>query len=343
MTGLRTRLMSGECGVRWTPPEAAVVKESGDQHFLLTETGRPVAWQVEERWIGFAFDPAHDDALRQDIADSTRHLFQGTASDEDLTSTPIEYRRIELRGGPALRVIRRFALAPGKEIVVGHLIVPTATGHLDIRVLAREMGTTGLRETLLVIAEKLQDVPQPERCARFDDPAHDAKFPNHPLSLVRRALDQRIEAIEVLAPAPPLAVGEIEIAPHRCVIVPPPRFVLLPPHPTLKPRIFMRVGLEGWHRNLEVWRVEHPAFRRRDPRGELCHFARTTIARWADEGVGNIDTDVAPIEDFQGRPQVEQSGTGELAAHRSDRRAHRTAPQAVVAHLVMRAHVRMHR
>jgi hypothetical protein len=67
----------------------------------------------------------------------------------------------------------------GKEIVMGHLLIPVAGGLFEVRAICGG-GMTGLRESMLLMAA----IPKPvEGEAQFlsqrqyDDPRHDAMFP----------------------------------------------------------------------------------------------------------------------------------------------------------------------
>ncbi|MEI8257808.1 MAG: hypothetical protein WCJ30_19200, partial [Deltaproteobacteria bacterium] len=80
------------------------------------------------------------------------------------------------------------------ETVMGHLLVPTREGMVEFRAIAKA-GVTGMRETTL-LGQALNASPAEgpaEVMARlgtrfYDDPAHDAQFPDHPLTRVRSAL-----------------------------------------------------------------------------------------------------------------------------------------------------------
>jgi hypothetical protein len=60
----------------------------------------------------------------------------------------------------------------------------------------------------------------------FDDPTHDARFPDHPLSRIRRALAWILEQsdFEVTEPAEPPEDGELAFADLGHAFVPPPRY-----------------------------------------------------------------------------------------------------------------------
>lgn len=328
------------------PPESAEVMEEDEFLLLLRDPLARVVWQVNWSPFPFALDAAHDEALRADIELSAREAFdkawkppaadevQARCRTEDPTWSPvIEHSRFDLPGGTALRLLRRIAYQPGREIVAGHVIVPTAIGHLDFRAMARDT-VTGLRETIVTATrrpEREPDVgatepdtefpaagggaekrdigsPFPPQ-ALYDDPSLDPRFPDHPLTLVRQAVGKLCGSVAIKRAAP-RAIESVQLEEPRCAFAVPPRYVPLPAgvmgmQPTL--RILVRAGIESWQRNIEVQRLDNVRFRNRDPRTELCALARDTIARWEREGATNIKAEVAAVSDFEGRPQAQQS------------------------------------
>jgi hypothetical protein len=345
MVELRAQLRSGECGVSWVPPENTDVVQEGERSLILRDPAAKVTWQVTSSPFPFALDAEHDEALRADVEMSAHEAFdkawQSSAEGEppsrrrteDPTWSPvIELGRLDVRGGQALRLLRRITYQPGNEIIAGHLIVPTAVGHLDFCALARS-GFTGLRESLVMAMmnqDRERDLGAAEsaaetlaaggaaegnggkpfpRQAAYDDPALDAHFPEHPLSLVRQAITRLCASVAITQTAPRV-IDDIQLDEPRCAFAAPPRYVPVPMaamrmHPTL--RMLMRSGVESWNRDIEVWRLDDVRFRRRDPRNELRALARETIAGWAREGATDIKTEVESVNDFDDRPQVQQS------------------------------------
>jgi hypothetical protein len=347
MPGLRAQLRSGECGVTWVPPESTEVVEEDDNHLLLRDPAAQLVWQVSASPFPFALDAAHDEVLRADLELSAREAFDkawkppvegkfpARRRTEDPTWSPvIEQRRLDLPGGSALRLLRRTAYQPGREIVCGHVIVPTAMGHINFWAIARAE-TTGLRETLVTATmrqgpESGPDAAEPDAemlaaqgdaekviampfipQATFDDSGLDAQFPEHPLTLVRQAIGKLCDSVAITRAA--TSVPEIiHLEEPRCAFVAPPRYVPVPGEVTrsmgMRPtlRVLMRWGVESWHRDIEVWRLEGKRFRRRDPRDELCALARDLIAGWTREGATGIKANVKAVNDFEGRPQVQQ-------------------------------------
>jgi len=346
MPGFRAQLQSGECGVTWVPPEGTETVEENENLLLLRDPVAPLVWHVSASPFPFALDAAHDEVLRADLEMSARAAFDrdwkppgegeppARRRTEDPTWSPvIEQGRLDLPGGTALRLLRRTAYQPTREIVAGHVIVPTTMGHVDFWVIARAT-ITGIRETIVMAtlmndqrssvgaAEPDEEVLKAENNAGernigrpfppqsvYDDPALDARFPEHPLSLVRQAIGKLCDSITI-TPAAPSVADVIHLEEPQCAFAAPPRYVPVPAgvmrmHPTL--RILMRSGVESWHRNMEVWRLDDVRFRRRDPRNELCALARDTVAGWTREGATGIQAKVEAVNDFEGRPQVQQS------------------------------------
>lgn len=344
MPGLRAQLRSGECGATWMPPESIEVVKDSEDLLILRDPVAGIAWHIHASPLPFALDAGHDDALRTDLEMSARDAFdrewkppgEGTVParrrTEDPTWSPvIEQSRLELHGGTALRLLRRNAYQPGREIVTGHLIVPTAMGHVDFWLI---IGTpvTGIRETI-VRAAMAKDResglgaagPDPQKIttegevwdaiaepflpqATYDDPNLDERFPEHPLTLVRQAVGRLCGSVAITHAAPSVA-EVIRLEEPKCAFAAPPRYVPVPPevlqmHPTL--RVLMRLGVGSWRRIIEVKRHEDVRLRRGDPRNELCALARNTVAGWTREGATAIKTNVEAINDFDGRPQVQQ-------------------------------------
>src|SRR5687768_16204807 len=227
MGDLRAALRSGEIGIHWVPPATAEVVEEGPRLLVLRDGEAGVLWQMTASSMPFALDP--DDALALDVERSARLAFDEAWSPEsgdrrrteDATWSPvIDRATAQLRGGPALRLLRRITYQPGNEIIAGHLIVPTATGHVDLCALARAE-TTGVRETIVVEMRLALDpgAPRPTQ-AEIDDAERDPHFSDHPLSVVRRRLDAAVAAVEVTQPATPPAAGEIVVAPASCTLEP---------------------------------------------------------------------------------------------------------------------------
>ena len=137
----------------------------------------------------------------------------------------VEVRVVEGALGMATSLIYKQLQKPA-YIFTGMLVVPRQEGHQVWTVVARERGTTGMREavvtTELIGAGKLtieeyerswaQDPYDPaysgvdRSVLRFvsDDECFDERFPEHPLSKVRRVLAALPDAVQVESRVPVL-------------------------------------------------------------------------------------------------------------------------------------------
>lgn len=175
-----------------------------------------------------AFDLVPDlPAGLDDLAALRSALTRGAAEDG---VAMIEIDVVELGGLPAVRQVAK-ARIPGREhglVFLGSYTVPRADRSVVLKVQAAESGTTGMREAL-VMNERLAsgadlgdlfpphpyapDAEHPLPYNPADAPEWDARFPDHPLSLVRTALDRHngigftpdFHAAAPFAPQPPTA------------------------------------------------------------------------------------------------------------------------------------------
>lgn len=144
----------------------------------------------------------------------------------------VEVVDVTVDGAPGLTFVHRMALRPGTEMVMGHLLIPLAGGLFEVRVLARDQ-QTGFRESVLMLkidgALDLDADAEPRIPPRsvFDDPAHDAAFPEHSLSRIRAALRRAMDesGTKVSRPARPRAPAEFVSARQGLALTAPPRFV----------------------------------------------------------------------------------------------------------------------
>lgn len=323
---LSRQLETGDGGLRWRPPEAAELTTDGPAQAIWR--ARPGAvLQVVRSPFPFSLGAAGgagaelDPVLRADLEAAARAAFvahhgERPAEDrppprtDDPTWSPvIEAAPVALAGGPAVRLIRRVAYAPGDELVAGHLIVPVADGHLDVMIMARA-AMTGMREAVVMLKDSPAPDDPPPTQARYDDPALDAAFPDHPLTIVRARLDALTGGggLEVTRPAP-RPPREVILKEAGCAIAPPPRFVRVAAGLTrMAPTLCMlvRPAVDGWLRTFEVWRVDQ-RLTGGDVHGRLAALAAATVAAWEAEGVRSIRATSRPVDDLEGRPQIEQA------------------------------------
>ncbi len=309
---LREDLATGRAGVRWSPPASFVWREDHPDLALVQDVDRQVAWLVRRfRWR-LDLRRAYDEVLRRDLEEDARYEFESnfkpveTVPGSGQTSRPrtsdprwspiVEVEHQRIGEAPALRVVRRLSYQPGMESVSGALLVPVAHGFVEVAAIVRA-GMTGYRESALML-RRSGGLPGPEEPfpaqAEFDDERHDASFPQHPLSLTRRAMRWLLAdaALEVTEAAGEPPEGEVTVAPARCAVFLPPRYLfvpreVLPMSPTLAS--YSRVGLaDGDPRLLDVWRVPNRLIG--DDRGrKLRDLAVTTINDWAKEGATDIE------------------------------------------------------
>jgi hypothetical protein len=199
---------------------------------------------------------AHRADLHAALERHARHMFDqlfaqthdssSTARTADASWSPlVDVEHHVIDGVPALRTVHRMQYERGREMVMGHLLVPLRDGLFEMRVLAVDT-MTGFRESAMLIKRTSPDGPQFLTQPEYDDPANDELFPRHSLSRVRAALRTlRAEGdLRVLAkPAAPVA-GEVTLRRLGCALVPPPRFVHTPSDDGMREK-FGRVSFCG--------------------------------------------------------------------------------------------------
>ena len=156
---------------------------------------------------------------------------------------------------------------------------------------------TGMRETLLstLRAEAGEDIDEHPGQAYFDDPAHDAQFATHALSRVRAAQRWLINdsglTLPVVAAGDP--VGRIRLDASGCSVIPPPRFVLMPPGAfgmSDSMSTFTRVSLgtvDAGPDILGVWLLDHVTLDG-SSQAALRELARQTVQDWVNEGAQGV-------------------------------------------------------
>lgn len=119
----------------------------------------------------------------------------------------VEVDAVQLAGLPAVRALLKLKVESGELAFVGSYTLPFADCSYVIKVESKEAGHTGTREgaVLAQMSPTLdaggkipgweQDPYEPDYKSGFmrnksDDPQYDAQFPEHPLSKVRRYLEQ---------------------------------------------------------------------------------------------------------------------------------------------------------
>ena len=249
------KVARGDYGVRFSATEEFEVTGESDSGTALLHSSKRFGLHLS--WCPYRLDlsPTTEDVLRRDLERGTRDLFiqfrqrrtqDGAPSDrakrydDDPQWSPLISRNLFAIGGaPGLEVVHRLSHEPGSEIVMGHLLIPVATGLFEFRVTASAQ-MTGVKESILV-AELLQrpDVQKeaaetsleetlPKHMPPIDDPGLDERFSDHPLAIVRRALRwlRKEPQIAVIAPGLAQASGEVALPSLGCAITPPARYVV---------------------------------------------------------------------------------------------------------------------
>lgn len=238
-------LRTGACGVRLSLPPGLDWEKSDDDSCTAHDQERRLGWLCIGADVQLDLRPRHHDRLVRDVERHTRDLFvtfaaqqgnEGPLRTDDPTWSPlIDLSPRTLPGGPALVVIHRISYWMGSESILGHLLIPTRRGLFELRVTAPTLDATGLRETLLMspllaASGRPADFTPPQQ-AFFDDPAHDAKFPAHPLSRVRAALAWMLQKSDLAVTAPVATSDADEVVVEKIghALVPPPRYVRVDP------------------------------------------------------------------------------------------------------------------
>ena len=218
--------------------------------------------------------------------------------------------RVKVGGAKALRIVERLVMRRGREVVAARLQVPLADGALHAVAMA-EARQTGFRESTLMIAaspkgEPTQLLPR----AEYDDPKHDATFPQHPLSCVRGAIAWLLAptggALAIRAPRVELPVGEVVVEKHRCAVVPPPRCLAIDPATDKRfaIRMFSRTLLsDDQTRAFDVLRK--PKLDGAPTPEALLKLASDDIDAWAREGASGLVHTSKIVEGTDGAIEVE--------------------------------------
>jgi hypothetical protein len=234
-------LLSGTHGVRLAaPPELEVIAHDERMIQAVDAATDTTWWFFFEPNVHLDLAPEHHGDLAAALEHHARLMFEEIhgqlAGDGDKrpprTVDPswtamVEVETVAVDGAPALRTVHRMAYQHGRELVMGHLLVPLRRGLFEVRVLAGD-AMTGLREALLVdrliAAAQGGEVPVLSQ-AEIDDPAHDAACPQHALSRVRAALAgfRTRATLRVAEPAASID-GERVLRQLGCALTVPARF-----------------------------------------------------------------------------------------------------------------------
>lgn len=334
-------LKKGLPGVRFDLPGSTQVHEEQERRAVFVDNDHRVGWHVLHAPWRLDLRPEHDKLLRQDIQRQARFTFEeqyqqlaaAFPDDEARRQRPpvrttdpswsplLSVETIKIGEAPAVQIIRRVAYEPALEVVTGSLLIPLATGMIEITCFHRTQ-ETGRRETMLLqlAMQRYPGEDVPQLAARlgqtfFDDPSHDRDFATHPLSLVRAALKWLREAgeevLKVTAPMAPFKDEPIELPATGCRINIPPRYLPLPRGTVPVPRtmaVMTRVMLEASEspRMLDIFRlpdVEVPAsLPAAERQQQLLTLARGNAEEWSKQGATDVELTVEERKPHGKRP-----------------------------------------
>jgi hypothetical protein len=190
-------------GFQLSLPTTVSIRRNTQYTVEFTVPGLEALW-----WISF-FPRVHLDlseagwpTLERDLERQTRALFEqmfrlpelvagrrgmNSMRTEDVTWSPIiEVTRTRLDKGCELYLLDRMLYEPGKESVMGHVLIPVENGREALYM------HNLLRTTALSAGD---GKPLHPGQAAFDDPVRDLDFSQHPLSVARAArrwLDENV-------------------------------------------------------------------------------------------------------------------------------------------------------
>lgn len=301
-------LTRGSAGVRLRQTGEREVLDARPGYARWFEPELSVTFMARHSPFALVLDDPREPSLRRNLEVDARRAFvreyqrlaaepsagvrsSGPRTDDAQWSPIIEADVVAVPGGRVLRCIHRRSYQPSHEGIWASMRCPVSDGVvvLDALTLSRE---TGLRESVLMLRLPKREHPGQ---AYFDAPEHDASFPEHGLSRLRRAvaawLDPSAGALEITRPSEHAAAGvEVELPGSESAIVPAAGFQLLPPAElSMAPSLstFTRVGLDTSAPSLlDVWRLPvEPSPRNAD---ELTSLAEQVYGNWAHEGAADI-------------------------------------------------------
>ncbi len=338
-------LHNGTHGIRFNPPSSLQLEVDHDTIAAFRDEEHRVDWYLEFSPLIVDLSARYDDLLREDLHIDTVTVFEsyfkksrqkseafdsgqildpgsvGSSSDSimsmprtrrDPTWSPVvSAERVSIGGVPALALIHRLTYMPGDERIIGRIIIPLEQGTVYLSAL-RRANMTGEREAILVILnlpsskDADEQLPQISQAA-IDDLALDDKFPDHPLTVIRRALRRVLTAsldLTVTAPLPPQSEETVELKNSGCTIRVPPRFRFCPGmaaamHPSLNPFIRATVPQAGTY-SFDVWRVPEVTVKGQ-AMPQLCSLAEEHLRGWKREGDPEVEIESTEFPMRDGR------------------------------------------
>jgi hypothetical protein len=322
-------LHQGRLGVRFNVPAGFEFGDASGGLVTLVDRGRGVSLTLGHFAFRLDLRPETEDLLRRDIERHARDLFEtcfrsvdrggakARARTDDLAWSPVvEIENVRLGEARALRVVHRLWYEPSRETVVGHLLVPLAHGLFEVRVSPSTSRVTGLREATLLEGAKAKQSLGADPAALLrsvdqrtsDDPARDADFPGHPLSVAREVLRFLVEkaGIEVTEPAEDEPTGPVAIEAAGFSIEPPPRYLLASRKDAPKKRAtWSRVSFSGTD-GIELLTVSRTGTRLTAADGrKLARIAEELTKQSAPKGAAAVRVSARALPDEGGRKHAE--------------------------------------
>ncbi|MDI3287245.1 hypothetical protein [Polyangium sp. 15x6] len=321
-------LKQGQRGVRFAVPRGFEVAEETERSAMLVDKGRGFSLSLGAFTHRLDLLPAHDALLRRDVERHARDLFetyfrQAPPADpkarprtEDKAWSPVvETLPVNLGAARVLRVVHRLWYEPGRETLMGHLLVPLARGLFEVRVLPPTSRLTGVREA--AVADRATAALAGTDPAAFlrgidqrasDDPALDASFPRHPLSVARKGLRFVLEdaGLEILEPDVQTRPGEVEVSAAGFAVTPPPRYRHVakdPPSPKLAS--WSRVSFSGTD-GIQLLTVSRTGTRLAERNGrKLARIAEDLTRAAVPAGAEGVRVSAVALPDERGRSHAE--------------------------------------
>jgi hypothetical protein len=338
-------LSKGLPGLKLAVPASWRKQEEQERRVVLIDSEQRVGWHVlHSPWrADLRTEPKeYAELLRRDIERHARYGFEqhyaqvpqpkpaaGQAAPPPRppvrTSDPewspiISIEHVKVDGQPALLTIRRVAYEPIMEAVIANLLVPLSTGLLDITVFQHTQDTGYRESSLLNMALQKYPGEGPQKLAKrlgqtfFDAPENDDKFPNHPLTCVRKALRWLLalpkDQLAVTSPASPLPApgADIELTSVGCAVQVPPRYALIPegvlPVPT-GVALLSRVILEGADdpQMLDIRQLSGPSLPLEGREDRLLQLLQRQVEEWQRQGATQLEMKQEPVEVPQASPE----------------------------------------
>ncbi len=326
--GFVEEVRQGRRGVRFAIPEGFEVSEETDRFALLVDKARGFSLSLGHFAHRLDLRPEHDALLRRDVERHARDLFETgfrTTSRADSKARPrtddaawspvVEATPVRIGGVRALRVVHRLWYEPARETLLGHVLVPLARGLFEFRVLPPTSRLTGIREAA-VAPRSLASLAATDPAAFLrgidqraaDDPARDAAFSGHPLSVARRGLRFLLEEanVEVLEPDVGTRPGEVEVKSAGFAIEPPPRYRRVEDEtPSQKRASWSRVSFSGTD-GIQLLTVSRTGTRIEDRKGrKLARIAEELTRASVPAGAEGVRVSAVALPDERGRCHAE--------------------------------------